>query len=84
MRHIIRQLRNIIRESKPDIVHAHNIFAAKMSAELGVPFVYDDHEYWPIYTKTLSESVPNYTYPKIKQKLSDIAKSVQFKSGKKN
>ena len=64
MRYIKRQLRNIIRESKPDIVHAHNIFAAKMSADLGVPFVYDDHEYWPIYTKTLSESVTNYIYPK--------------------
>jgi glycosyltransferase involved in cell wall biosynthesis len=62
--YIKRQLRNIIRESKPDIVHAHNIFAAKMSAELGVPFVYDDHEYWPIYTKTLSEPATNYTYPK--------------------
>jgi glycosyltransferase involved in cell wall biosynthesis len=64
IRYIKRQLKNIVRESRPDIVHAHNIYAAKMTAELGIPFVYDDHEYWPIYIKTLSESIMNYSYPK--------------------
>ena len=54
--HVVRkQVEKVIRESNPDIVHAHNIFAAKMISEFKIPFVYDDHEYWPVYIKTLSE-----------------------------
>jgi glycosyltransferase involved in cell wall biosynthesis len=36
----------IIEESRPDLVHAHNIVAAKLASELELPFIYDDHEYW--------------------------------------
>jgi glycosyltransferase involved in cell wall biosynthesis len=28
-------------------VHAHNIFSAKIVSDFGLPFVYDDPEYWP-------------------------------------
>jgi glycosyltransferase involved in cell wall biosynthesis len=45
----------VIKEVKPDIVHAHNIFSAKMVSEFGLPFIYDDHEYWSQYSKTISE-----------------------------
>lgn len=45
-----KQLLNIIRDCKPDIIHAHDIFAAQLSRELnksiGLPFIYDNHEYW--------------------------------------
>ncbi|MRN41835.1 MAG: hypothetical protein FIO02_12480, partial [Nitrosopumilales archaeon] len=47
-RSVKKQLEKIIREARPDIVHAHNIFSAKMISEFGLPFIYDDHEYWPI------------------------------------
>ncbi|MFW9963996.1 MAG: hypothetical protein ACFFCX_10555 [Candidatus Sifarchaeia archaeon] len=30
----------------PDLIHANDIIAAKYSSELGIPMVYDDHEYW--------------------------------------
>jgi len=30
----------------PDLIHANDIIAAKFSSGLGIPMVYDDHEYW--------------------------------------
>ena len=39
-----KRLRRIIEELKPDIIHAHDVFAAKMASDLGYPFVFDDHE----------------------------------------
>jgi glycosyltransferase involved in cell wall biosynthesis len=49
-----KQVRRIIREARPDIVHAHNVFSAKMISELGLPLVYDDHEYWSQFSKILA------------------------------
>jgi glycosyltransferase involved in cell wall biosynthesis len=46
-----KQLEGVIKETRPDVIHAHNIFSAKMVSEFGIPFVYDDHEFWPIYVK---------------------------------
>jgi hypothetical protein len=37
---------DVLSKTRPDIVHAHNIIAAKLALESGVGFVYDDHEYW--------------------------------------
>jgi glycosyltransferase involved in cell wall biosynthesis len=51
-----KQLKKIVREARPDIVHAHNIFSAKMVSEIDIPFVYDDHEYWPSYVRRQIES----------------------------
>jgi glycosyltransferase involved in cell wall biosynthesis len=52
---IRKQFDKVLKETKPDVIHAHNIFSAKMVSEFGVPFVYDDHEFWPIYVKRQSE-----------------------------
>ncbi|HEX7033312.1 MAG TPA: hypothetical protein VF172_09960, partial [Nitrososphaera sp.] len=41
-----KQVRRAIEEVRPDIIHAHNIYSARMALEFKVPFVYDDHEYW--------------------------------------
>jgi hypothetical protein len=54
-----KQVQKIIRQVKPDIVHAHNIFSAKMISELELPFVYDDHEYWSKHSKLLIEMANN-------------------------
>jgi len=54
-RSVKKQLAKIIREARPDIVHAHNIFSAKLMSEFDVPFVYDDHEYWPLQARLLKE-----------------------------
>jgi glycosyltransferase involved in cell wall biosynthesis len=52
---IKKQLGKVLKETKPDVIHAHNIFSAKMVSEFGIPFVYDDHEYWPVYVRRQSE-----------------------------
>jgi len=50
-----KQVERVIREVRPDIVHAHDLFPAKMISEFGLPFVYDDHEYWSKCSKILAE-----------------------------
>jgi glycosyltransferase involved in cell wall biosynthesis len=51
-----KQLEKVLNETKPDVIHAHNIFSAKMVSEFRIPFVYDDHEFWPMYVKRQSEA----------------------------
>src|SRR5919106_4979886 len=51
-----KQLERGLKETRPEVVHAHNIFSAKMVSEFEIPFVYDDHEFWPIYVKRQSET----------------------------
>jgi glycosyltransferase involved in cell wall biosynthesis len=51
-----KQLKRVLDETKPDVIHAHNIFSAKMVSEFKIPFVYDDHEFWPVYVKRQSEA----------------------------
>ena len=41
----------MISECKPDSIHVHNFVAGKLSCELNIPFIYDDHEYWSISSK---------------------------------
>lgn len=36
----------IIKEVDPHLIHAHDVFAGKMCKEIGIPFVYDSHEFW--------------------------------------
>jgi glycosyltransferase involved in cell wall biosynthesis len=64
--YVKKQIKKIIRDSRPDIIHAHDIFAAKIISEFGIPFVYDDHEYTSVYVRGLAESVKlddaNYKY----------------------
>jgi glycosyltransferase involved in cell wall biosynthesis len=50
-----KQFDKVLKETKPDVIHAHNIFSAKMVSEFGVPFVYDDHEYWSKLSILLNE-----------------------------
>lgn len=54
-RSIQKQLEIVLKETRPDVMYTHIIFSAKMVSEFGIPFVYDDYEYWPIYFKRQSE-----------------------------
>ena len=56
-------LNNFIAEVDPDIIHAHNIFMAKLAKKTGLPFVYDDHELW-------SQKIKCYNYSGLKSKVS--------------
>jgi glycosyltransferase involved in cell wall biosynthesis len=79
--HVKKQIEKIICDSRPDIVHAHNIFAAKIISEFGIPFVYDDHEYTSVYARGLAESVKlndaNYKYM-LKYNSSSLSKTNKF------
>jgi len=37
-----------IRRIDPDLIHANDIIAATFTTDLGIPMVYDDHEYWSV------------------------------------
>src|ERR671918_1618443 len=52
---IKKQIDQVLKETKPDVIHAHNIFSAKMVSEFGLPFIYDDHEYWSRLSQLLRE-----------------------------
>jgi Glycosyltransferase Family 4 len=52
-----KQFDKLLKESRPDLIHAHNIFSAKMASEFGLPFVYDDHEYWSRQSILLNEMI---------------------------
>ena len=43
---LVRRGKQIVVRVRPDLIHAHDIFAGRLAVKLGVPFVYDDHEYW--------------------------------------
>ncbi len=73
-RTVKKQIEKLIRDVKPDIVHAHNIFSAKMISEFGVPFVYDDHEYWSRSSRLLIEMAEKITFRK--KTKADIAKYI--------
>jgi len=51
-----KQVKDAIANTKPDIIHAHNIFSAKMVSEFGIPFVYDDYEYWSHHARVIAEA----------------------------
>ena len=50
-------MKRVIDEVRPDIIHAHNIFSAKMAMEIGeYPLVYNDHEFWSVYVQRQLEA----------------------------
>ncbi|AIC15111.1 glycosyltransferase [Nitrososphaera viennensis] len=54
--HSVRsQLARILKQVRPDVVHAHNLFSAKLAQDLGEHFVYDDHESWSKHSLLLGE-----------------------------
>lgn len=44
-----RQLKQVIDEVRPDIIHAHNIFVAHYASDFGIPIVLDDHEFYSLH-----------------------------------
>jgi glycosyltransferase involved in cell wall biosynthesis len=53
-----KQVERALREVRPDIVHAHDVFAANMMlSEFDTSFVYDNHEFWSRYSWILPEMI---------------------------
>jgi hypothetical protein len=42
----LESLKIIIEDFKPDLLHVHDIFNARLAVKLGIRMVYDDHEFW--------------------------------------
>lgn len=54
--HMVRkQIKQVIEEVRPDIIHAHTLFPAKMVNDFGIPFIYDDNEHWAKYAQVINE-----------------------------
>ncbi|MGI8720585.1 MAG: hypothetical protein ACR2KF_08695 [Nitrososphaeraceae archaeon] len=52
-----RQIEKLVKELAPDIIHSHNIGSAKISHDLGLPAVFDDHEYFGMLSRVNAENI---------------------------
>jgi glycosyltransferase involved in cell wall biosynthesis len=51
-----------VKETRPDIVHSHNIGSAKISHDIGVPAIFDDHEYFTMLSRVNAENLKIQNY----------------------
>lgn len=45
-RESLESLKKIVQEFKPDMLHVHDIFNARIAVKLNMKMIYDDHEFW--------------------------------------
>lgn len=71
-----KQIEKLVNQIRPDIVHAHNIGSAKISLDLGLPAVFDNHEYFGMLSRVNEENIKiqniqnsGSRYVKFKQKI---------------
>lgn len=56
-RRVKEQIEKLVKQVRPDIVHSHNIGSAKISHHLGLPMVFDDHEYFRMLSLVNAENI---------------------------
>jgi hypothetical protein len=56
-RRVKKQIEKLVKQVRPDIVHSHNIGSAKISHYLGLPMVFDDHEYFRMLSLVNAENI---------------------------
>ena len=56
-RRVKKQIEKLVKQVRPDIVHSHNIGSAKISHHLGLPMVFDDHEYFRMLSLVNAENI---------------------------
>ena len=52
-----RQIEKLVKQLGPEIIHSHNIGSAKISHDLGLPAVFDDHEYFGMLSRVNAENI---------------------------
>ena len=52
-----KQIKKLAEQIRPDIVHAHNIGSARISHDLGLPTVFDNHEYFAMLSRVNAENL---------------------------
>jgi len=52
-----KQIERLVQQVRPDIVHSHNIGSAKVSLDLSLPLIFDDHEYFRMLSLVNAENL---------------------------
>lgn len=55
--HVKKQIKKLIKDVRPEVVHSHNIGSAKISHDLRLPVVFDDHEYFGMLSLVNAENL---------------------------
>lgn len=64
-----KQIEKVVKETRPDIVHSHNIGSAKISHDMGIPVVFDDHEYFTMLSRVNAENLKIQNYQNLQSRL---------------
>jgi glycosyltransferase involved in cell wall biosynthesis len=51
------QIKKVVNELRPDIIHAHNIFVGIHALDAGIPMVLDDHELYSVNVQARMENM---------------------------
>lgn len=64
-----KQVKRAVEGARPDIIHAHNLYSARIALEFKLPLVYDDHEYWSKHPKLIRLRRSGSPFTNLKKKL---------------
>jgi len=64
-----KQIERLAQQVRPDIVHSHNIGSAKISLDLNLPTVFDDHEYFRVLSLVNAENLKHHNGASSKSRL---------------
>ena len=51
-----KQIKKVLTDSNPDIIHAHQIIPAKLISKFNIPYIFDDHEYSSSHARIIYEA----------------------------
>jgi hypothetical protein len=72
-----RQIEKLVKQLRPDIIHSHNIGSAKISHDLGLPAVFDDHEYFGMLSRVNAENIKLQNTPNLKSGFDRIRQNMK-------
>jgi glycosyltransferase involved in cell wall biosynthesis len=72
-----RQIEKLVKQLRPDIIHSHNIGSAKISHDLGLPAVFDDHEYFGMLSRVNAENIKLQNTPNLKSAFDRIRQNMK-------
>ena len=75
--HVKKQIEKLVKQLGPDIIHSHNIGSAKISHDLGLPAVFDDHEYFGMLSRVNAENIKLQNTPNLKSGFDRIKQNMK-------
>ena len=76
--HVKKQIEKLVKQLGPDIIHSHNIGSAKISLDLGLPVVFDDHEYFGMLSRVNAENINLQNTPNLKSGFDRIKQNMKL------